>query len=68
MGHLTTLTEAEHDAYASWLDADLQVHDQEWQRIATQLADPQETDLDRLLRRADEQVAEGKIDDRDSIL
>lgn len=66
--HLATLTEAEQDAYASWLEADLQVDDQERQRIAAQLADPRETDLDRLLRQADEQVAEGKIDDLDAIL
>jgi len=36
--------------------------------IASQLADPNETDLDYLLARADEQSAQGKIYDLDILL
>jgi hypothetical protein len=68
MEQLATLPDDEQDAYASWLEADLQMDEQERLRIAAQLADPQETDLDYLLRRADEQSAQGKVYDLDTIL
>ncbi len=65
---LAGLPDDEQDAYASWLEADLQVDEQERQRIVAQLADPKETDLDHLLARADEQSAQGKVYDLDTVL
>ncbi len=65
---LAALPEDEQDAYAAWLEADLTVDEQERRRVATQLADQGETDLDALLARADEQSAQGKVYDLDSIL
>jgi hypothetical protein len=65
---LAALPDDEQDAYASWLEADLQVDEQERQRIKSQLADPKETDLEHLLARADEQSAQGKVCDLDTIL
>lgn len=64
MEHLATLPDVEQDAYAEQIELDLV----ERERIAAQLADPSETDLDALLRRADEQSAQGKVYDLDSIL
>lgn len=65
---LAALPEDEQDTYAAWLEADLGIDETERQRIAAQLADPKETDLDHLLARADEQSAQGKVYDLDSIL
>lgn len=61
---LATLPENEQDAFAAQLEAELQ----EAQHIASQLADPNETDLDYLLARADEQSAQGKVYDLDTLL
>lgn len=61
---LAALPDDEQNAYAEQIAIDLQ----ERQRIAAQLADPSKTDLDALLRRADEQSAQGKVYDLDSIL
>lgn len=61
---LAALPADEQNAYAEQIAIDLQ----ERQRIAAQLADPANTDLDELLRRADEQSAQGKVYDLDSIL
>lgn len=65
---LAELPEDEQDAYAAWLEVDLQLDEQEQQRIAAQLANPDETDLEALLQRADEQSAQGKVYDLDTIL
>lgn len=65
---LAALPEDEQDAYAAWLEADLQMDEHERQRVAAQLADPGETDLDALLARADEQSTQGKVYDLDTIL
>ena len=61
---LAALPDDEQNAYAEQIAIDLQ----ERQRIAAQFADPSKTDLDALLRRADEQSAQGKVYDLDSIL
>jgi len=61
---LAALPDDEQNAYAEQIAIDLH----ERQRIAAQLADPNETDLEALLRRADEQSAQGKVHDLDSIL
>lgn len=68
MDQLAALPDDEQDAYATWLEVDLGIDETERQRIAAQLADPKETDLDHLLARADEQSAQGKVYDLDSIL
>lgn len=68
MDQLAELPDDEQDAYAAWLEADLQLDERERDRIAAQLANPEETDLEALLRRADEQSAQGKVYDLDSIL
>lgn len=65
---LAALPEDEQDAYAAWLEADLQMDEHEQRRVAAQLADPGETDLDTLLARADEQSEQGKVYDLDTIL
>ncbi len=65
---LADLPDDEQDAYAAWLGAELELDEYEQQRIAAQLADPNETDLDALLQRADEQSAQGKVYDLDTIL
>jgi hypothetical protein len=65
---LAELPDDEQDAYATWREADLQLDEQERQRIAAQLANPEETDLDTLLQRADEQSAQGKVYDLDTLL
>ena len=64
MDRLATLPDDVQDEYATQLEVDLQ----ERERIAAQLADPNATDIDYLLARADEQSAEGKVYDLDSIL
>jgi len=64
MDKLATLPETEQEMYATQIEAELQ----ENQRIASQLTDPNETDLDHLLTRADEQSAQGKVHDLDVIL
>ena len=64
MEQLATLPDAEQDAYAEQIELDIV----ERERIAAQLADPNETDLDALLRRADEQSAQGQVFDLDSIV
>lgn len=61
---LATLPDDEQNAYAEQIAIDLR----ERERIAAQLTDPNETDLDALLCRADEQSAQGKVYDLDSIL
>jgi hypothetical protein len=61
---LATLPESEQDAYAEQIEADLQ----ERARIAAQLADPQETDLDYLLDQADREIAAGQVFDLDELL
>jgi hypothetical protein len=61
---LATLPESEQDAYAVQIEADLQ----ERARIAAQLADPQETDLDYLLDQADREIAAGQVFDLDELL
>ncbi|HKV85550.1 MAG TPA: hypothetical protein VJN88_13405 [Ktedonobacterales bacterium] len=61
---LAALPEDEQNAYAEQLAIDLAERD----RVAAQLADPNATDLEALLRRADEQSAQGKVYDLDSIL
>jgi hypothetical protein len=68
MDQLAELPDDEQDAYAAWLEAALQMDERERQRIAAQLADPNETDLERLLARADEQSAQGRVYDLDSLL
>jgi hypothetical protein len=65
---LAALPEDQQDAFAIWLEADLQVDEEQRQGVVAQLADPKETDLDHLLTRADEQSAEGKVYDLDTIL
>ena len=61
---LAVLPEAEQDAFAAQLEVELQ----EAHYVASQPADPNETDLDYLLARADEQSAQGKIYNLDAIL
>jgi hypothetical protein len=65
---LAALPDDEQDAYAAWLELDLEPDENERQRIAAQLADPKETDLDYLLQRADEQSSRGEVYDLDTIL
>ena len=50
------------------IEADSEIDEDEKQRIAAQLADPKETDLDYLLQRADEQSSRGETYDLDTIL
>jgi len=54
------------EKYAAELELDLDLHEQD--RIAAQLADPRETDLDYLLSQADEQSAKGEVYDLDELL
>ncbi len=61
---IATLTEEEQDAIAAKLEADYR----EAQRIAAQLADAQETDLDYLLAEARREIAEGGARDLDELL
>lgn len=61
LDQLAVLPPDEQDAYADWLEADLGMNEHERQRVAAQLADPRELDLDYLLARADKQSAQGKI-------
>jgi hypothetical protein len=68
MDQLAELPAEEQDAYAVWLETDLQIDEQERARIAAQLADPKETDIDELLREADEQSTKGEVYDLDTIL
>jgi hypothetical protein len=68
MDRLAELPDDMQDAYAAWLEMDLEVDEQERQRVAAQLANPAETDLDALLARADEQSAQGKVYDLGTIL
>jgi hypothetical protein len=65
---LAALPDDAQDAYAAWLELDLEPDENERQRIAAQLADPKETDLDYLLQRADEQSSRGEVYDLDTIL
>jgi hypothetical protein len=60
---ITTLPDDEQDVYAAKLEADLR----ESQRIAAQLADPKETDLDYLLAEARREIAEGGARDLDDL-
>lgn len=46
--------------FTDGLEADPEIDEDERQRIAAQLADPKETDLDYLLQRADEQSSRGR--------
>ncbi len=64
MALLATLPDEEQDAFAIRLEADLR----ERQRIAAQLADPKETDLDYLLAEARREIAEGGACDLDELL
>ncbi|MGH2484773.1 MAG: hypothetical protein ACRDHE_02050 [Ktedonobacterales bacterium] len=52
------------EKYASEIEIDLR----EQQRIAAQLANPKETDLDYLLVEADREVAAGQVFDLDELL
>lgn len=61
---LANLPDEEQDAVAIKLEAELR----ERQRIAAQLADPQETDLDYLLAEARREIAEGGARDLDELL
>ena len=61
---IATLTEEEQDTIAAKLEADYR----EAQRIAAQLADPHETDLDELLTEARREIAAGDARDLDELL
>jgi len=61
---LATLPESEQNALAEQIEADLL----ERERIAAQLADPRETDLDELLDQADQEIAAGQVYDLDELL
>jgi len=61
------LPEETQDTLAAQLEASLQEL-LEAEQIAAQLADPQETDLDYLLQRADDQSRAGQVYDLDEIL
>lgn len=64
MDQLAELPEDQQERYATELEIDLR----EQQRIVAQLADPNATDLDALLARADEQSAQGKVYDLNQLL
>lgn len=64
IAQLETLPDEEQDALAAKLEAELR----ERQRIAAQLADPCETDLDYLLSEARKEIAEGGARDLDELL
>jgi hypothetical protein len=61
---LATLPESEQNAFAEQIEADLR----ERARIAAQLADSRETDLDDLLDQADQEIAAGQVYDLDDLL
>jgi hypothetical protein len=61
---LATLPDEEQDAFATRLEAELH----ERRRIAAQLADPKETDLEYLLAEARREIAEGGARDLDEPL
>jgi hypothetical protein len=65
---IATLPDTEQERYAERLELEIQLDNQEQSRIAAQLADPQEIDLDALLARADEESDTGEVYDLDSIL
>ncbi len=64
MALLAALPDDEQDAFAIRLEAELR----ERQRIAAQLADPNETDLEYLLAEARREIAEGGARDLDELL
>ena len=61
---LAVLPEDVQEAYAEQLESNL--HERE--RIATQLADPNATDLECLLEQARQQIEAGQVNDLDEIL
>lgn len=61
---ITTLPDDEQDVYAAKLEADIH---ESW-RVAAQLADPEETDLDCLLAEAHREIAEGGAHDLGELL
>ena len=66
MEQLAQQPDAVQEKYATEIELDLDMFEQ--QRIAAQLADPNATNLDYLLNRADEQSSQGKVYDLDSLL
>lgn len=64
MDQLAEQPEQVQEKYASEIEIDLQ----EQQRIASQLANPNETDLEHLLAEADREIASGQIFDLDDVL
>ena len=66
MEQLADQPEEVQEKYAAELELDLDLREQA--RIAAQLADPHETDLDELLARAREQSASGQTYDLDQLL
>lgn len=61
---LSRLPETEQNAFAEQIEADLR----ERARVAAQLADSPETDLDSLLDQADQEIAAGQVYDLDDLL
>ncbi|HEY7779942.1 MAG TPA: hypothetical protein VIC85_06995 [Ktedonobacterales bacterium] len=61
---LSRLPETEQNAFAEQIEADLR----ERARVAAQLADSRETDLDSLLDQADQEIAAGQVYDLDDLL
>ncbi len=64
IAQLESLPDEEQDAMAAKLEAELC----ERERIAAQLADPSETNLDYLLSEARREIAEGGARDLDELL
>jgi hypothetical protein len=66
MEQLAEQPEEVQEKYAAEIELDLDLEEQA--RIAAQLADPKQTDLDYLLARAKEQSARGEVYDLDELL
>jgi len=61
---LAQLPPNEQEEYAAQLESEMQ----ERERVAHQLADARETDLEALLEEARQQIARGEVSDLDDIL
>jgi DNA-directed RNA polymerase subunit F len=61
---LAALPPQEQEQYAEQLEAELR----ERERIAAQLADPEETDLAALLEQADREIEAGEVESLDDLL
>lgn len=61
---LAALPPQEQEAYAEQLEAELR----ERERVAAQLADPNETDLTALLEQADREIEAGQVEDLAELL